>query len=189
MERWPFIKKLDELGYEDKPHVSTIQRVLERNNLIEHKERTNDPTKPKIYYPDLRAQHPGHIHELDLVTPRYITGYAALYPSTVLMCIWAKRILTNTPPNERTASSNLSSMTGKTLPSRSILSWTTRPLSAALIHARTFGKLTRFCLNFGVQVIFIPFSEPWRNPYIESFNSRFNDRLLDVPKVYGSESS
>ena len=47
----------------------------------------------------------------------------------------------------------------------------------SLYHARTFGKLTRFCLNFGVKIIFIPFSEPWRNAYIESFNSRFNTQL------------
>lgn len=47
----------------------------------------------------------------------------------------------------------------------------------SLYHPKTFGKLTRFCLNFGVELIFIPFSEPWRNAYIESFNSRFNERL------------
>ena len=47
----------------------------------------------------------------------------------------------------------------------------------SLYHPKTFGKLTRFCLNFGVELIFIPFNEPWRNAYIESFNSRFNERL------------
>lgn len=171
-------QKLDELGYEDKPHVSTIQRVLERNNLIEHKERTNDPTKPKIYYPDLRAQHPGHIHELDLVTPRYITGYG--------------RVVSVNRVDVYTSHANLEQYSSKGADSIIefiVGDWKTfaKPqylkldneasFRGSLIHARTFGKLTRFCLNFGVQIIFIPFSEPWRNPHIESFNSRFNERL------------
>ena len=47
----------------------------------------------------------------------------------------------------------------------------------SLYHPRTFGKVSRFCLNFGIELVFIAFKEPWRNAYIESFNSRF-DRLL-----------
>jgi putative transposase len=42
-----------------------------------------------------------------------------------------------------------------------------------LYHPKTFGKFVRFCLNFGVELIFIPFKEPWRNGHIESFNDRF----------------
>ena len=53
----------------------------------------------------------------------------------------------------------------------------------SLYHSRTFGKLTRFCLNFGVELVFIPFNEPWRNAHIESFNSRF-DKLLWQPEVF-----
>jgi hypothetical protein len=47
----------------------------------------------------------------------------------------------------------------------------------SMYHPRTFGKLSRFCLNFGVELVFIPFNEPWRNAHIESFNSRF-DKML-----------
>jgi len=43
--------------------------------------------------------------------------------------------------------------------------------------------LTRFCLNFGVELVFIPFNEPWRNAHIESFNSRF-DELLWQRKIF-----
>jgi len=47
----------------------------------------------------------------------------------------------------------------------------------SVYHPRTFGKLSRFCLNFGVELVFIPFNEPWRNAHIESLNSRF-DKML-----------
>jgi hypothetical protein len=53
----------------------------------------------------------------------------------------------------------------------------------SMYHGRTFGKLSRFCLNFGVELVFIPFNEPWRNAHIESFNSRF-DKMLWQPKVF-----
>ena len=53
----------------------------------------------------------------------------------------------------------------------------------SLYHPRTFGKLSRFCLNFGVEIVFIPFNEPWRNAHIESFNSRF-DKMLWQPEVF-----
>lgn len=53
----------------------------------------------------------------------------------------------------------------------------------SMYHPRTFGKLSRFCLNFGVELVFIPFNEPWRNAHIESFNSRFY-KMLWQPKVF-----
>lgn len=171
-------QRLDEMGYKEKPHLSTINRVLKRNHLVEHKQTTTDPHKPKIYYPDIRSRHPGHIYELDLVTPRYITGYG--------------RVVSINRVDVYTGQANLNQYTSKG--AESIIKfvaedWKMFPkpeylkldneaaFRGSLIHPRTFGKLTRFCLNFGVQIIFIPFNEPWRNPYIESFNSRFNERL------------
>jgi hypothetical protein len=169
-------QRLDQLGYKDKPHLSTINRVLKRNNLIEHQQHSDDPTKPKIYYPDIRAEYPGHLYELDLVTPRFIGGYG--------------RIISVNRVDVCSGQANLDQYHSKgaeTIIDFVAHDWKGHPKPAylkldneaafrgSLIHPRTFGKLTRFCLNFGVEIIFIPFSEPWRNPYIESFNSRFNE--------------
>ena len=171
-------QKLDEMGYKDKPHLSTIHRVLQRNDLVEHKEHVTDPTKPKIYYPDIRAKYPGHIYELDLVTPRYITGYG--------------RVVSVNRVDIYSSQANLNQYASKGVDSiiefivddwknyakpRYLKLDNEASFRGSLIHTRTFGKLSRFCLNFGVEIIFIPFNEPWRNPYIESFNSRFNERL------------
>ena len=68
-------QRLDQLGYRLKPHPSTINRVLKRNDLIDPRQASVDPTEPKVYYPDIRPDHPGQLHELDLVTPDYISGY------------------------------------------------------------------------------------------------------------------
>jgi len=176
-------QRLDEMGYKDKPHLSTINRVLKRNDLINEKRSTRDPNKPKAYYPDIRALHPGHLYELDLVTPRYITGYG--------------RIISVNRVDVYTGQVNLDQYTSKGVDNIVKFvteDWKTYPkptflkldneaaFRGSLIHPRTFGKLTRFCLNFGVQIIFIPFNEPWRNPYIESFNGRFNELLWTSQK-------
>lgn len=171
-------QELDKLGHKDKPNLSTINRILKRNGLIEKEQRKKGNKESKVYYPEIRAAYPEHIHQLDLVTPRYITGYGKI--------VSVNRI------DIYSANANLNQYQSKG--ADSIISFTIKDWSeygiphylqldneaafrGSLYHPKTFGKLTRFCLNFGVELIFIPFNEPWRNGYIESFNSRFNERL------------
>ncbi|MEW6183090.1 MAG: transposase, partial [Bacillota bacterium] len=43
-------------------------------------------------------------------------------------------------------------------------------LRGANRYPRSFGLVIRCCLNLGITPVFIPVSEPWRNPEIEKFN-------------------
>ena len=64
-------------------------------------------------------------------------------------------------------------------------------------HPRTFGKLIKLCLYFGVEIVFVPESEPWRQGVIESFNNVYDkvffrkqtfkdfDHLRKEAKVFG----
>lgn len=171
-------QKLDEMGYENKPHLSTINRVLKRNNLIEHKETLADPNKPKIYYPVIRAQYHGHIYESDLVTPRYIAGYGPIVSVNRVDVYTSQANLDQYISKGADSIIDFASEDWKIYPKPAFFKIDNEAsFRGSMFHPRTFGKLTRFCLNFGVQMIFIPFNEPWRNPYIESFNSRFNELL------------
>ena len=171
-------QELDNLGYRNKPALSTINRVLKRNGLIaKQKKEAKEKSSPK-YYPHIKARHPGHLHQLDLVTPRYVRGFGVI--------ISVNRI------DVYTAQANLEQYQSKGANSviRFIIDdWkifgiprylqldNEASFRGSLYHPRTFGKLSRFCLNFGVELVFIPFNEPWRNAHIESFNSRF-DKML-----------
>jgi putative transposase len=45
-------------------------------------------------------------------------------------------------------------------------------------HPRSPGLVIRLCLYFGVQPVFIPIGEPWRNGVIERFNDTYNRKFF-----------
>lgn len=45
-------------------------------------------------------------------------------------------------------------------------------------HPHSFGLVIRLCLHLGIQPIFIPIREPWRNAIIERFNDDFDKRFF-----------
>jgi hypothetical protein len=45
-------------------------------------------------------------------------------------------------------------------------------------HPRGMGPLIRICLRYGVNLWFIPPSEPWRNGVVEKFNDHYQQRFL-----------
>lgn len=171
-------QELDKLGYEQKPNLSTINRVLKRNGLIKKEQRKKGNKESKIYYPEIRAQYPGHINQVDLVTPRYITGYGKIVSVNRIDIYSALANLNQyrSKGAENIIDFNIDDWMQYGIPQYLQLD-NEASFRGSLYHPKTFGRLTRFCLNFGVELIFIPFSEPWRNGYIESFNSRFNERL------------
>ncbi|MDR4498153.1 MAG: hypothetical protein MRK02_09575 [Candidatus Scalindua sp.] len=64
-------QELDTLGYQEKPGLSTINQVLKEMTLLLKKSRHKNETTSGKYYPTIKTKHPGHVHQLDLVTPRY----------------------------------------------------------------------------------------------------------------------
>ena len=45
-------------------------------------------------------------------------------------------------------------------------------------YPRSPGLVIRLCLYFGVQPVFIPIGEPWRNGAIEKFNDTYNKKFF-----------
>jgi putative transposase len=45
-------------------------------------------------------------------------------------------------------------------------------------YPRPFGIVLKICLYFGIQPIFIPIGEPWRNGAIEHFNDTYNKKFF-----------
>lgn len=45
-------------------------------------------------------------------------------------------------------------------------------------YPRSFGVVIKLCLHFGIQPVFIPAGEPWRNGVIEKFNDTYNRKFF-----------
>ena len=45
-------------------------------------------------------------------------------------------------------------------------------------YPRSPGLIIRLCLYFGVQPVFIPVGEPWRNGVVEKFNDTYNKKFF-----------
>lgn len=45
-------------------------------------------------------------------------------------------------------------------------------------HPRSFGIVIKLCLHYGIQPVFIPIGEPWRNGVIEHFNDTYNKKFF-----------
>ena len=170
-------QEMSKRGLAEIPSLRTINRILKKRNLI-IKKRKGPNAKSGKYYPTLVARYPNHRHEVDLVTPRYIAGYG--------------KVISVNRKDAFSGHANLQIYRAKG--ADEVIEFLVEDWKAfgipgflqldnessfrgGLRHPRSFGKLLRFCLNFGVQILFIPWKEPWRNPYIENFNGSFN-RLL-----------
>jgi hypothetical protein len=165
---------LNQRGFKQLPSIPTINRVLKRQDLITPKPK---PKKKKstVYYPTLATQYPNHRHEMDLVTPRYISGYGKVVAMNRIDAFSNHANLLIFKDKGADSVLEFFTFDWKTFGIPEFLQLDNEAaFRGSLSHARSFGKLSRFCLNFGVQIIFIPWNEPWRNPFIENFNGHFN---------------
>ena len=48
------------------------------------------------------------------------------------------------------------------------------PLRGSNRYPHSFGLVIRLCLELGIQPIFVPIGEPWRNGIVEHFQNVFD---------------
>ncbi len=167
-------QELDRQRIKNLPALSTINLVLKRQGLTAQKPKRKS-CKSKIFYPTLMARYPNHRHELDLVTPRYISGYGKVVAVNRIDIFSNQAYLQVYQAKETDNILDFLTNDWKTYGIPEYLQLDNEAsFRGGMYHARSVGKLIRFCLNFGVQIIFIPWKEPWRNPLIENFNGHFN---------------
>ena len=147
------------------PSISTINRILRRNNLIEK-------SKVKCLKTTEYPNYFSNVQQMDLVGPRYLKGgfrfyfyniidtenhFGGVYPipdktaESVVPCVidfWRNYQI----PDFLQMDNELS-------------------FRGSNRHPRGLGLLMRVALYNGVSPIFIPPAEPWRNGIIEKFNN------------------
>jgi transposase InsO family protein len=153
------------------PSRRTIQRILQRHQLVEPKAPAKAKAPIPEDYPWPRVNQANELHLFDFVT-RTISGGGRFY-SCNLMDQWRRwpvlRIITT-----KNAESVLAFL---------VEAWQEIGLPAALYldndivwrgsgsAPRTFSRIVRLALWLGIELIFTPPYTPKANPLIESFNA------------------
>jgi putative transposase len=154
------------------PPISTINKIIKRNNLIPEKNRYN----PKgVDYPYKEVKESNILHQFDLIGPRYLKNDGRFYSGSV-MDVYDRRISIN-PTRRQTKIDMANTLNG---------SWRTMGISCYLQmdnilslrgsnqYPHSLGLVMRLCLYLGIEPIFIPIREPWRNGIVEHFQNVFD---------------
>ena len=165
------------LGKEPPPSW-TINRVLKRNGRIQEKSSKEKREKETSYPYFTEAYCPGHIHQSDLVGPRYIKGDGRFYAFNTIDIF-----------SHNVYSIPIRSKDDDSIALALIDTWKTVGIPEYLIidnelsfrgsnrYPHSLGKVIKLCLSVHVQPVFIPPGEPWRNGTVERFNCTFDKRF------------
>lgn len=165
------------------PEVWTINRILKRHGLQTKRERYEPKGTP---YPKLDTPFPNDLHQADMVGPRYLKGGVRFYSLNVLDYA-THRVAVNVTESKRDdvlAQSLMASWQRLGMP-RYVQLDNQQALRGANRYPRSFGLVIRCCLNLGITPVFIPVSEPWRNPEIEKFNDVWDKTFFRTQRFEG----
>ena len=154
------------------PPISTINKVLKRNNLVK-KRHKYEPRGTD--YPALKVSQSNFIHQFDVVGPRYLKTDRRFYSANIIDA-YDRRCCIN-PVRRQTKSDMLASLVRcfKVLGIPEYLQMDNKlPMRGSNRYPHSFGLIIRLCLYLGIQPIFIPVGEPWRNGIIERFQDVFD---------------
>jgi putative transposase len=169
--------EMEDLNVQPLPSLSTIGRILRRRDLT-HRRTGRYESKGKKY-PQLPMVLPNQTHQVDLVGPCYLTGPLRFYSLHAV----------DTAIN-RCGIEPLSSKAAQNVLDAIYALWLRMGIPDNLqvdnelafygspTHPHGMGPLIRLCLRYGVNLWFIPPSEPWRNGVVEKFNDHYQQRFL-----------
>lgn len=147
------------------PSISTINRILQRNNLVDKSEvkRMKDTEYPKYFT---------NVQQMDLIGPRYLKGGFRFYFYNII-----------DTENHFAGVYPIADKTAESIAPCLVDYWRNYQMPDFLQmdnelsfrgsnrHPRGLGLLMRVAISNRVSPIFIPVAEPWRNGIIEKFNN------------------
>jgi len=188
-DRWPYaLIGAQAIHYEllalkspEVPPIRTIHRWLVADGLVEREpvEPTPHESKP---IPFSQANAVNDIQQLDLKGPVYLRGSGHKYYLVVLRDRYSRRC----------AVGILCDRKAQGIADFLVASWRWLGLPEYLQldnalefrgsnrYPRSFGRVVRVALDLGIEVVFNPPNEPWRNGGVEWHNGFLDERLLSI---------
>lgn len=169
--------ELEDLNIQPLPSLSTINRILRRHDLTHQRTGCYEPKGKR--YPTLEATNVNEVHQADFLGPCYLRGPFRFYSLNTIDLVTG-----------RCAAEPLSERSGQRTIDAFWAIWLRLGMPKHLqvdnemvfygspAHPRGMGSLIRLCLHQGIQLWFIPTSEPWRNGVVEKFNDYYQQKFL-----------
>jgi transposase InsO family protein len=172
--------ELQALGAQPLPCERTIERVLQRNGLTAPRVRLA-PLLPRQEWPGPQARASNELHAVDRGGPLYLQGSGHRYSIWICKDVFDGAVCLRLAESRRM--NEVLWLLGECWkdlgrPEQVQLD-NARELSGWGPAARTWSRLIRLCLRFGVSPVFIPAGEPQFNGSVENFNGWFQEPLFD----------
>jgi len=167
------------LGIVPTPPARTIHYWLKQAGLVTEQEPENTLKKETKPYPIPDRKTVNALQQFDLKGPLYLANSSQKHYLLALRDYASRSVVLDVSENKQ----------GQTIAQFLVSAWQRRGLPTVLQmdnamelrgsnrYPRSFSQVVRLCLDVGVEPLFIPPAEPWRNGFIENFNG-LADRLL-----------
>ncbi len=175
--------ELRQLGVDPLPEVWTINRIIHRHKLW----RKHPRARPRPTYPKFSVVHPCALQQLDLVGPRYLSGGVRFY-GCHLIDAYSNAValeVLEAKQTEAISQALLAQWQRLGVP-RFLQVDNELPFRGSNRYPRSFGLVVRLCLHAGVEIVFIPEGEPWRNGIIERFNDTYDKSFFRRQRFSGA---
>jgi hypothetical protein len=154
------------------PSLATLNRIIKRNNLV-HKRTKYSPKG--VNYPSLAITRSNYLHQLDVVGPRYLKEDGRFYSTNIIDAYDRRNSINPDRRQNRMAITKALICSWNTLGTPCYLQMDNQlPMRGSNQYPHSFGAVIRICLYMGIQPLFIPLREPWRNGIIEHFQNVFD---------------
>ena len=188
-EQWPYALKgaeaihyeLQALGVSPVPPIRTIHSWLVSTNLVPSRQATS-AVRERTHFPSPQPEAVNQIQQLDLKGPLYLRG----------SCQKSYLVVLRDRYSHRCAIQALQSREAAAIVEFLVASWqwlgvpTYLQMDNALEfrgsnrYPRCFGQVVRVAVDLGVEPLFNPPHEPWRNGGVERHNGFLEKRLLSI---------
>lgn len=177
--------EMEDWGVAPLPSIRTVNRILARNELTN--KRTGRYESKGRKYPALVAANANDVHQMDFVGPCYLHGPVRFY-SLHSIDVASRRCALETAPEGKSGVVDFVwKMWWRLGLPRFLQVDNEMVFYGSLRYPRAMGKLIRLCLLNGVEPVFIPQGEPWRNGIVEKFNDHWQQKFLHREPIYDAE--
>lgn len=154
------------------PSESTIKRILRKHELT-HKRTGRYKPKGKNY-PKPPSKKPNDVQQFDFVGPCYLEGAFRFYSLNTIDTV-SRRCAVEAMVSKKDVFLSVWDVWKRLGIPRYAQFDNAMEFYGSPQYPRGMGQVIRLCLAYGVQALFIPVREPWRNGIVEKFNDHWNE--------------